>query len=257
VPATLIRLDAGGQSAAACVPVSYQLARALRYLGFEASLLVVCASVFSKSDAGVRLTDVGVWSHEPHWHGPDGSLFDGHVVVYSRSFQRLVDVTIGQDSTLYRASGKDPEITRPLILPLPALNIVPTTLRSGFMISYNLFPGWTQTLDPYWQDIDRMAALERGALSLAHETLKVLRAFEEEFPGSCVPPGPVRELLDGDARLPEFVLDLATWRERASSDMAIWSQSVSADPRGHRAAGGSMLAWLRQRWHRLGHRSPQ
>jgi hypothetical protein len=252
VPASLIRHDAGGQPAGACVPVSYQLARALRYLGYEASLLVVCASVFSRDNANVKVTDVGVWDREPSWHGNGPRVFNGHVVVYSGSFERLVDVTIGQDMTLHTASERNPEVTRPLIIRLPHLNAVPTTLRGKFLISYHLFPAWTHTLDPYWQNLDTMARLERGALGLAHDAVNALRVLEDEFPESRVPPGPARELLDGRTSLPEFVRDLTAWREQAGVDVARWSRSILyAAPSARNPKETSVVGWLRQGWNHM------
>ena len=98
LPMLLLSNHAVGHPAAESVPSSYVLARALRHLGYKAELLVCSARVFDEDlepavleaatlpdtppgSADMKITEVGEWDREPHFHGDGESLFSGHVIV--------------------------------------------------------------------------------------------------------------------------------------------------------------------------------
>jgi hypothetical protein len=230
LPMLLLSNHAVGHPAAESVPSSYVLAQALRHLGYKAELLVCSARVFDEDlepavleaatlpdtapgSADVKITEVGEWDREPHFHGDRESLFSGHVIVWAESFRRWVDLTIGQDETLYRASGEDPVLTQPVVgyltdsevdmTQLGMLLAGPIPARRRVIVIYRLFPQYAHSLDPYWRDEVRLAELNRAALALAHDALDGLRVSERD--DTRIPPGPARDLLDGRAQLPPFI----------------------------------------------------
>lgn len=112
---SIVAVDAGGRPANSCVTVCYQFARILRLLGFDAELLVACASVFSRGvGEDTKITDVGIWDREPRF-----DIADQHYTVYYPSFRRLIDPTIAQDSTVQRKFAADPKLGFPLMSQVP------------------------------------------------------------------------------------------------------------------------------------------
>ncbi len=204
-PLAVFRQDAIGQPANSCAPVCYQFAGALRHLGFRAELVAACVSVANTQGGATKITDVGLWKRPPIVYH-DGTM-RGHVVVWTESFHQLVDLTVGQDETLQRASRHNPSVAAPVVLPMPTLHTfgdgpTPVVLRPPFLLTYMLFPAWTTALEPLWRDARLVARLDRAALALAHESLKVLRVVEQHVPARRVTAPQLRDLLDGRAILP-------------------------------------------------------
>jgi hypothetical protein len=210
-PIAVLIQHAIGKPANTCVPLSYQLVGALRHLGYQAQLMVACASVVGRDGAGTKVTDVGVWERPPIVR-PDGTT-NGHVVVWADSFHRLVDLTIGQDATLQRAAVQDPDLAASsVVLPMPRLlSFMETggrpiaTLRGPFVINYMLFPEYLDALDPLfaeWRHNGILRAVDASALSLAHATLDILRMVERDRPDRRCSDPSIRALLDGHSTLP-------------------------------------------------------
>src|SRR6202022_2122564 len=186
--------------------------------------------------ADVKITEVGEGDREPHFHGVRESLFSGHVIVWAESFRRWVDLTIGQDETLYRACGEDPVLTQPVVgyltddevdmTQLRMLLAGPIPARRRVIVIYRLFPQYAHSLDPYWKDEVRLAELNRAALALAHDALDGLRVCERD--DTRIPPGPARDLLDGRARLPSLDREPKSGEEPPT--MGVTDQQLAGGP---------------------------
>jgi len=210
-PMAILMQHAIGKPANTCVPLGYQLARALHHLGFDAQLVVACASVMSREGGTRKITDVGVWDRPPTVRS--NGTTNSHVIVWADSFHRLVDLTIGQDATLQRAAARTPELAAgPVVLPLPGLVSFREsggqplmTLRGPFVINYMLFPEYTRALDPlfeHWRCDGTLQAMEQVALRLAHGTVDIIRTVERQIPERRCPDPRMRALLDGRTTLP-------------------------------------------------------
>jgi hypothetical protein len=205
---SIVAVDAGGRPANSCVTVCYQFARSLQLLGFDAELLVACASVFSKRiGEDTKITDVGTWDREPRFDVTDHS-YTGHLVVYSPSFRRLVDPTIAQDFTVQRKFAADPKLGLPLMGTVPddvELTKDPIlVIRGDHLISYMLWRDRLPTLDPFWDNDELVTSMEQAALTLAHMILERLRTLEQVNMQRWRQTWPnLRPLLDGERQLPE------------------------------------------------------
>lgn len=197
---TLLSGVSAGQPANSCAQASYQLAGALGYLGYDAELVAACVHVRSTDG---RSTDVGVWERPPQVRR--NGTTDGHVVVWTSSFRRLIDLTIGQDPQLQRAARRNPNLAAPVVGELDELvafgeGATPIVPRPPFAFAYMLLPQYTPVMAPLWENSDVTEQLDLGALAFAHDTLELVRATESR---RRRPTGTrMRALLDGKAQLP-------------------------------------------------------
>jgi len=174
----VVHADMSGAPAGICVPVCYQLAGALGYLGFDAEVMAACATVFHRDRQDTKFADVGVWDRPPKVR-LDGTT-DGHVVLWAGSFRRLVDPTIVQAPELLAAARDDLAFTLPVVLSVASREQLASqslaTVKGPFLITWMLFPEHTGALKPMLGG-DIGAALPYGSLVLAHTVLDVLRAL--------------------------------------------------------------------------------
>jgi hypothetical protein len=152
------------------IVASSQLVRGLEYLGFEAELLPASMNVFrlSRGPEGMHISG-------------DGNT-GGHLVVWAASFNRCIDLEVGQDRRLVRASVAGAVLTMPAILPMPGgreqlLHGSESigTERPPFGISWKLFPEWTSRFNSSLTQ--HTVAIEHGGLALAHVVVDLLSAF--------------------------------------------------------------------------------
>lgn len=178
----IVHNDMSGARPNCCVPICYQLASALAYLGLKAEPLAACATVFSREDLGETVTDVGVWQETPIIRA-DGTT-NGHVILWADSFGRMVDPTVVQEPRLLAAARRDPDVSLPCILPIPGgrdglLSTQPKMIRGPFVIGWTTFPDGAVDLAPMLHG-DLGEAVTYGALALAHGTLDILRVLHEK-----------------------------------------------------------------------------
>ncbi len=170
-----------GKPAGSCVTTCHQMAAALGHLGFEAEPMAACATVF-RAAGQVKYTDVGVWEHPPIVR-PDGTT-NGHMVVWTESFRRLIDATVVQDPALLKLARRDIQFTLPVVLRVPGGRDTlidgqtAFTPRGPFLVSWLALPDWTETMTPLL-DGPRGRAVEYGALAVAHDALDVRRSTGE------------------------------------------------------------------------------
>jgi hypothetical protein len=130
---------------------------------------------------------------------------DGHVVVWTSSFRRLIDLTVGQDPQLQRAARRNPTLAAPVVGELDDLvafgeGPTPIVPRPPFAFAYMLLPQFTPFVAPLWESADVAEQLDLGALAIAHDTLELVR--ETESRRRRVTGSRIRALLDGKAELP-------------------------------------------------------
>ncbi len=204
----IFRYDSGGKPANSCISASYQYARALHLLGFEAHLMVACATVLCREKGtDTRITDVGLWDRLPEFRRSD-QQYSGHIVLYSPSFTRLVDLTIAQDTALQRRITAEPSLGLPIVLSVSAgsdFNVIrPATFRGRYLIIYQLFANLLHTLTPFWEESEQITQMERASRDLASWALDVLRTVDRENPERWRQTAPhLRQLIDGVIELPE------------------------------------------------------
>jgi hypothetical protein len=188
------------QPANSCAYASYQLAGALGHLGYDAELVAACVNVRSLDGLS---TDVGVWERPPRIRR--NGTTDGHVVVWTSSFGRLIDLTVGQDPQLQRAARRNPALAAPVVGELNELvafgeGPTPIVPRPPFAFAYMLLPQYTPVMAPLWENSAVTEQLDFGALAFAYDTLELVRATESR---RRRPTGTrMRALLDGKAQLP-------------------------------------------------------
>lgn len=192
-----------GKPSRSCVPASYQLAGALRHLGYEADPVAASVNVLGPSG---RSTDIGVWKHPPRIQHPGTT--DGHLVVWTPSFRRLIDLTVCQDPQLHSAAQENPNLAAPVVGVLPQFAVFgegppPMIPRPPFVLTYMLLPQYTPFIAPLWEDSDLTDQLKIGALAVAYDALEIVRAVEGDDSGARRATGHgMRALLDGEAQLP-------------------------------------------------------
>jgi hypothetical protein len=168
-----IHLEMSGRAANACLPLCYQLAGALRHLGFDAEVMAAYVEV-SRGDH--RFTNIGV-------NGPATVYADwttnGHSIVWADSFGRLVDPTVAQHPELHRAAHQDHlRFSAPIVLPVGSRDTLLRgaigAIRDPYQLAYLAQPQHTAVFTPW---LDQFAeALDYGALSLAHRALIAVQA---------------------------------------------------------------------------------
>jgi hypothetical protein len=173
----LMHQAGGGQSAATCVTTCTILADSLAYLGFDTEPMAACATVVHHDDTRAKFADVGVWEHPPVVRA-DG-MTNGHMVLWAGAFGRLVDPTIAQEPAVLAAAQTDPSQTFACVIPVPSREQMLSgpaiaTVREPFLISWMLFPEWTEILNQTLQIPLTREAVDYGALNLAHRTVQLL-----------------------------------------------------------------------------------
>lgn len=165
----------GGQESPSPVIASAQMARGLEYLGCEADLIVTCTSFYELKGGSVSLEDIGVWSHPPVIRS-DGTT-DAHVVVWTNSFSRCIDLGVCQSATLRRAPNAQ---AGPAILPAADRDALLNTARAlvafrgKLALQWMFFPQWTPCLDLLWSR--HADIIQHGGLALAHMVVDQLSA---------------------------------------------------------------------------------
>ena len=130
---------------------------------------------------------------------------DGHVVVWTSSFRRLIDLTVGQDPQLQRAARQNPQLALPVVGQVDEFlafreRCAVRTERPPFTFTYRLLPQYTRFVAPLWENADVTEQLDLAALALAHDTLELVRATESRRRRATG--NKIRALLDGKAQLP-------------------------------------------------------
>jgi hypothetical protein len=197
---TILSGTAMGKAANSCAYASYQLAGALRHLGYDAEPIAACVNVRSLDGSA---TDVGVWEHPPRIRG-DGTT-NGHVVVWASSFRRLIDLTVCQDPQLQRAARQNPDLAAPVVGELQEFAAfgegpTPMVARPPFVFTYMLLPQYTRFMAPLWENSAQTEQLDLGALAFAHDTLELVRTTESRRRRASG--ARIRALVDGKAQLP-------------------------------------------------------
>jgi hypothetical protein len=198
----------GGQESPSPVIASAQMARGLGYLGCEAELIVTCTSVYENNGEPRLMEDIGEWSHPPVIRS-DGTT-DAHVVVWTNSFNRCVDLGICQSATLRRARLTGEGQAQPAVLPVQdrdaLLNAARAVMafRGKVALQWMFFPEWTPHIDLLLkQHVD---IIEHGGLALAHIVIDQLSAvavnrdlsrLRDRHPA-------IGRLLVGEGQLPEL-----------------------------------------------------
>jgi predicted RecA/RadA family phage recombinase len=217
--ATLVVLsgNAEGKPAGACIPLSCQLVGALGHFGFEAEVMAACVTVTDTNRGSTaEPTEVGVWEQPPRIR--DDGTTDGHVVVWSPSFERLVDLTVGQDPQIQRAARKHSHMASPVVVRIPRSMAsgtdirLPATMRGSFMLTYRLLPEHTSVLAPMWERSTLTEQLRLGALAVAYDALELVRLMESEDDRRAAG-ARMRALLDGYAHLPPLPASSTAERE--------------------------------------------
>lgn len=198
-----------GMPVGTCVPTSYQISGALRHLGFDAEPVAACATLHRATDTFSEVAEVGVSKHPPVVH-PDGTT-NGHMVVWTSSFARLVDATLVQDPVLLAAAQVDPVYSMPVFVDVSAdreefLRSRPVVqLDDRLHASWVLLPEWTTSMDPILEG-KTGTIVKLGALGLATDALRLIRALRKERDLTALPARYPRlgALLAGDERLTEL-----------------------------------------------------
>jgi hypothetical protein len=168
----------GGEESHSAVIASAQMTCALGLLGCAAELIVACTSVCQGNGGSVSLEEIGGWRHPPVIR-PDATT-DGHVVVWTGSFSRCIDLGISQSAMLRRAARTGEAQALPAVLPADSrdalLNgsVSLVALRGKFALNWMLFPQWTPCLDPLLRR--HTDIIEYGGLALAHMVVDQLSA---------------------------------------------------------------------------------
>ncbi len=199
-----------GKPAGACVPGCHQIATALSLLGFDAEPMAAHVAIYDQ--AGQRtLSQIGV--PEPPTVRPDGTT-NGHMIVWSDSFGRLIDPTVIQDPLLMRLARQNVALTAPVLLPIPggrtaALGSPLVTPRGPYLVAWTLQPQWTPLLNGVL-DGTMGTGVQLGALAVAHDTLAVLCAAAQfrDTSGLAALSPTLRDLLSGERHLPDLPAEL-------------------------------------------------
>jgi hypothetical protein len=168
-----------GKPANVCVTTCSILSGALYHLGFTAEVIAASAGIADQSDPTRTITDVGVWEKPPVVR-PDGST-NGHMVLWARTFRRLVDPTIAQAPTLLAAARTVPNQAFPAVLQINDPdqlrgNQMIASARGPYVVTWTLFPHWTPILTAMVTG-DVKEAVDYGALNLARTVIQQLNTF--------------------------------------------------------------------------------
>lgn len=199
-----------GRASQPRIIVSAQLARGIEYLGFEAALLPACARVFRLNRGRDEIAEVGAWDAVSVY-----GEAEGHLVVWTASFNQCIDLAMCQDDALVSAST-DGQLMLPAVLPMPGglAQLLYKTASVGaeaigverppFRITWNFFPERMGQFDPLLADYTDV--IERGGLSLAHVVLDLLSALAVHHDMHQLNSlhSHLSRLLSGDVRLPEL-----------------------------------------------------
>ena len=169
----------GGRTTYPGIAASGQLVRGLEYLGFEAELFPAYTKIFLPNRGRVGITEFDVWDSQAI---PEDGASDGHLVVWTASFNRCIDLAVCQDRTLLRASVDGKVFTLPVVLPMSGdheqllcgAKLVGAE-RPPFRISWEFLPDRRPRFDPLLAH--HAAAIEHGGLALAHIVVDLLSAF--------------------------------------------------------------------------------
>ena len=160
-----------------CVSACHLLVRTLQHLGFEAEMMAACATIFRREDTSTRYADIGRWDRPPRTRADNST--DGHAVVWTESFHRLIDPTIQQDATLAGAGADDPSMAIPAVIRAPdrdwLMHHTPAAPRGPYLITWSVLPDWTYAFDPLLAGRDG-ELYETAALQLADDALIALRS---------------------------------------------------------------------------------
>ena len=212
----VLHQKSSGAMLGTCVVTCYQVAGALRHLGFTAAPVAATATVYRVVSISGRqpvawARDIGT-TEEPPTVTAEGAT-DGHMVVHAPSFGRIIDPTIVQDPSILAAAYRDPRYSIPAIVAVPAVPADPAALTSiepayaydeNLHVTWTLRPDWTHLLDGVLDFPDSEEAARRGSTGLAHDTLDLIRELDADrdlhaLIGLYPHLGP---LLDGRAQLP-------------------------------------------------------
>jgi hypothetical protein len=194
-----------GKPAGTCVTTCLTLIRALEHLGFSAEPLAACASVFSRDTHNTKITDVGVWEHPPVVR-PDGTT-NGHMIVWSPSFRRMIDPTIAQAPVLLEAARTSLVQSYPSVLQVDHEALLSTTVtapRGPYTVTWTVFPQWTPILTGMLAPAHH-EAIEHAAVRLAGlvvEQLPMIGQIRDQRALHSLHPH-LGALLSGRALLPD------------------------------------------------------
>lgn len=152
------------------VLASGQLMRGLQYLGFEAELIPACMNVF-------RIDRV----RPNERSASDRAITDTHLVVWSPSLNRCIDLGVCQNATLVHALADGGISAFPVTLPVSGgrdqlfSGQTFVIARHPFGIMWKFFPGWDSQFDSLLARYT--AAIEHGGLALAHVVVDLLSAL--------------------------------------------------------------------------------
>jgi hypothetical protein len=164
-----------GRQANSCLPVCYQIASGLRYLGFEAEVMAAYVEV---ERGETQCGSIGV-RHQPPKIRPDYTT-DGHAVLWAGSFGRLVDPTIVQHPQLLQAAHRDGQtFSAPLVIPVGDRDLLLKgavgAVRPPFLVKYLVLPEHTAAFDRWLREYG--PALDYAGLALADTALQLLHAL--------------------------------------------------------------------------------
>ena len=167
----------GRRPAYSAALASAQLVRALEHLGFDAELIPACTAVYRQDRTHV--TDIGVYQQPPVVR--DDGVTDGHVVVWSNTFRRCIDLGVCNQHTLLETSNGR-TLTSPIVLPMAGgikqlLDEASgaATLRLPFVFGWNFFPEWRSRFDPFLSY--HATAINQGGIALAKVAVGLLSAL--------------------------------------------------------------------------------
>ncbi len=201
---------AGGRPGYPAMLVAAQAARALQHLGVDAELIPASAAIVHRDEPHTT-HQLGVWRHEPAVRA-DGTT-DGHVIIWSESSRRCLDLDIGRHR-VWRRTTDDLVVPHPMIFPIvgPRADLddgdhTPVVLSIPVAVSWWFFPSWTPIFQPLlgqWRN-----GVERGGLAAAHVILDMLAGV-----AACRDTGQMRRrfptldgLLTGCVTLPDIDAD--------------------------------------------------
>ncbi|MFY1689119.1 hypothetical protein [Plantactinospora sp. WMMB782] len=208
----VVHQEMSGGRPNSCLPVCYQIAAGLGHLGFDVEMMAAYAEV---TRGEIRHANLGV--RGPAVVRPDWTT-NGHSVLWAATFNRLVDPTVVQHPELLRVAPQDHQKgSAPLVIHLDGgreqlLQGAVGVVRGPFVIAYLAQPQHTATFDPWITEF--RAALDYGALGLAHTTLDLITAAGKLRDLDALPDRypSLGALLTGDERLPSLPDDPpASW----------------------------------------------
>jgi hypothetical protein len=206
---SLIHSDVGSDPKNVSFPVCYQLAEALDYLGFDSEVLPATTKVFARDDLDVPLLEMGLVDQPPSVEF-DGTT-DGHFLLWTVSFSRLIDPTITQTPRLMALAEGHARFSLPIVLPIDDLKLFSSSspagaVRDPFIIAWKLTaerrPVSPSTLDPRLK-----AALSYGGLLLAHSAVRLIRDLRRtraDLSSLDVSYPQLQALLSGGIQLPSL-----------------------------------------------------